>query len=110
MIGLTLLLIEMGISRVSKTEPKLEISNTILDIKVEGCLARTSGPDMDYLSQTAEEEGLFRQVEIGHLGLINLGFGWFNGQGNRQPFLSELIFTFKMLDIKLQKVAAAVTS
>ena len=67
-MGLTLFLKEMGISGLSKSETKLEVSKTIHYIKVKRCLARTPGPDMDHLLQAAEDEGLLCHVEVGHLG------------------------------------------
>ena len=52
------LMVKVGIRGKTKLEAKLEIRYTIDYVKVEGCLAGSSGQDIDHLPEAPEEEGL----------------------------------------------------
>ena len=56
MVGKVGIMRKLEISWQTQLEPKLEMCLTILDREVETGLARITGPDLGYLTETVEEE------------------------------------------------------
>ena len=60
------------LTRMAKLETKLEVCCAVIDVQVKRGLAGSSGPNLHYFMETAEEECLLSEVEgeVVHLGLF----------------------------------------
>ena len=63
----------VGVSWMAKLEAQVQFCKSIVYCQVEGCLAISSGPDINNFSEAAEKESLLRTAKVGVLRHLLLG-------------------------------------